>query len=366
MTGFAARLTAQLPARDFATYHPLCDSCAGELAVRLASTSFFKNNEFEGRFADGFTGIGAFAKPVLAYQPSGATRLELGVLGRLYFGQDRVGLTLPIFRVQQRLAPGLELVFGTLYGTLDHGLREPLYRFDRVYLDPLEYGLQFLLRRPRLRGDLWVDWRTFIERADPFQEEFDLGWVGDWAAVDAGAWRLRVPTQLLYRHKGGQVDRSPDPVLSVVNLAGGLALERRLPRGARLVVEPMAYRYLGLNLGERGVNARPFDEGWGAYAQARYEGPRLGGTLGYWRAERFIAPRGELLFLSVSESQPGFARARRELLTGKLSWRRQVSPGVRLVARAEAYLALGEAHFAHALGLYVLVDERFFVARLRR
>ena len=128
----------------FLTREFLCDSCNKDLNLRFESSSFFKNNEYESDFANGFTGIGVMFKPTLEYYFNKSTKLNFGAFGLKYSGLDGLSQLVPIYQIHHKVTNGFELVFGSLYGNLNHDLAEPLYRFDRYYLDNVEYGVQML------------------------------------------------------------------------------------------------------------------------------------------------------------------------------------------------------------------------------
>ena len=83
-----------LEAQDLATKlvgldHQLSSDNTGVLAVDADALAFFKNNEFDGEQATGYTLPGFWLQPRLSYQPLDNVRLEAGFHAAVYDGANK-------------------------------------------------------------------------------------------------------------------------------------------------------------------------------------------------------------------------------------------------------------------------------------
>jgi len=307
----AGKIQAQSPV--FQTYVPLYDSCSKTLSLRVESSSFFKNNEYFDNFAYGYTGLGFYVKPTLEYYFTPRIKVNAGVYLLKYSGRNNFSQVIPIFSVQYKMAKSLELIMGNIYGTANHQLAEPLFRYDRYFQNHIEYGFQLLLNTATIHSDLWLSWEHYIMVGDTAQEHLVAGSSSTFRIMpDRHGFSLSIPLQFLVAHKGGQLAPSPHkPLSTILNGLTGLKLTYHFSKESRISFEPQFLLYAGLNLPDQGeANAQPFKNGWGSYTTITYQYHRLHVMAGYWYAERFIAPHGEYLFQSVSEINPDFSQAK--------------------------------------------------------
>ncbi len=353
----------------FQTYVPLYDSCSKALSFRFESSFFFKNDEYFDNFAYGYTGLGVFAKPTLEYYFTPRIKVSAGVYLLKYSGRDHFTRVIPVFRVQYKMAKSLELVMGNIYGTVNHQLAEPLFRFDRYFQHHIEYGFQFLLNTATIHSDLWLSWEHYIMVGDTAQEHLLVGNSTIFKAIrDRKGFSLSIPFQLLIAHKGGQLEPPPHkPISTILNVLAGAKFAYSFGTENSIDFEPQFLLYDGLNLpGPGELNAEPFKNGWGSYTTLTYHYHGLHVMGGYWYAKRFIAPHGEYLFQSVSEMNPDFSQEKRELLTTKIWYSKTIYRSIKLEARAESYYDLMSRKLDYSYGLYIVMNENFFLAKYKK
>lgn len=355
---------SSIDAQTFSTKETVSDSFNREIHLSLESTSFFKNNEYFNDFTKGSTGIGFFIKPSIDYYLTPRTKLNAGVFLLKYSGMDNFAQAIPIFSVQHKLAKNLDLVFGSIYGTLNHKLEEPLFRFDEYYQNNVEYGLQFLYNTSIIESDLWLSWEKFIFKNSPFQEEFVIGNSTRIKVYQSNMLSLSIPFQTLIFHKGGQIDSSIDPIATIINGAAGLNLKYSLDKISRISLEPLFFLYQGWNLPESGINSQHFNSGKAIYLKLNYTNKHFSSMLGYWSSDKFIAPRGEYLFQSVSEWDGNFSQKRREVITSKIKISRAISKSFLISLKADTYYDILNKDFAYSYGLYIVIKESFFLKKI--
>jgi len=355
---------ATLEAQNFKTLELLKDSTSQAINIRLESVSFVKNNEFDSDFTDGFTGIGFTFKPTLEYWATQGTRINAGVFLQKYSGQDDFFKTIPIFTVQQKLTQDLDLVLGSIYGNLNHDLDEPLYRVDNFYQDNVEYGLQLLWQKPKIRSDFWIAWNQFILRGDSFQEQWTAGANVEYELLKYASLKLSIPFQTMLFHYGGEIDTSPDPVLSILNTKIGLRLTHTLSENTSWQFDQALYIYNGLNLPETGVHAQAFDQGYAIYLKAYLNHKNLAFNLAYWYADSFIAPMGEYLLLNQGEFGVTNAVDSKSFLNAGFRIHKDIKKNMRLEFDVRGYFDLDNQKFSHAMGLYFFMNDVFGIGKV--
>ncbi|HSM47280.1 MAG TPA: hypothetical protein VK872_05650, partial [Draconibacterium sp.] len=97
-----------------------------KLFLNIANANFINNNEFFGDFVDGYTLIGFHLTPELVYFPTKRVKLKAGAHLLKYYGLERFSSVIPVFSFQFALMPSLSMIFGSLYGTANHRIIEPV------------------------------------------------------------------------------------------------------------------------------------------------------------------------------------------------------------------------------------------------
>ncbi|MFO7922968.1 MAG: hypothetical protein R6U58_04680 [Bacteroidales bacterium] len=335
---------------------------SGSLFFRFGNATFINNKEFFNPYQPGYTLTGYFIRPQLEYYPGTRTKLLAGMHLLHYSGQGKYHQAIPVFTFHHRFSRGLQMVAGSLYGTLNHDLIEPLFAFDRVFTHHNESGLQFLVDNDFLEADVWLNWEKFIFTGSPFREEFIAGFSSKvLTGSSEGRFRVALPLQLLATHKGGQIDASGERLQTLVNFAAGVVMDWHVEGE---VIEMVGFR--GYMTGFKDLSKEfqyPYENGWGIYPNIFVKGRWLEGGVGYWRGNQFVAPRGEPLFQSVSPVNPDIAADHRELLTSKIIFNRNLLRGINMGVRFEVYYDLPAGQFDHSGGLHIVVDERFFITK---
>jgi len=340
------------------------DSIPHNLAIDFSSTWFFKNNEYSNNFTRGFTGIGYLMNPQLAYGLSERAELKVGAFLQHYSGRDNYSSVIPLFSLTQKLGNHTELIVGHIKGTLNHDLEEALFRFDRYYLNAVEYGIQLRSRSKPIRYDFWLNWQEFIEEGDAFQEAFQLGWTSDLRLTKTRV-SLYWPMQILVSHKGGEIDNSDEGVLSVFNLVSGLRAKLNLDKNRSLNIEPLYFYFTAPSVPSTGINALALENGHAVYLKLSYETKSFNAMAGYWKSKNFFAPGGESLFHNVSDYRSNFTQENRTLVNAKIAWNPRVFKKLDFSLRLDLYYDTEARHLAHSAGIYLVFNERFFLAHLQ-
>ncbi len=326
-----------------------------KLSVHVGGSGFFQNNEYFNDFQEGYTLTGYFLQPELEYYPAENIRLRGGIHLLQYSGSDSYAKAIPMFQFRYRLNDRATFIMGSLAGGLRHGLLQPLYKFERHFTGQPETGIQFLYGRKNIRTDTWINWEKFIEPGSYFQEVFTAGHSSAWTLTgNQDSYRLNIPLQVLFTHRGGQIDQSGKPVQTLGNLANGL--EFGLLTGKR--IREIGFRFYFLKYNDLSPAGQLlFESGHAFYPCFSLMTGTTQFLLGYWNATRFIAPRGEYMFQSVYYHNPVAGEASRELLTAGIQYHRILAEKVRINLRLGGWYDLVNRRFDYSMGVHLVFDE---------
>lgn len=351
-------------AQDYIGSKQLRDSSEQELYLRIENANFVRDRELYSNFTNGFVNLGFFVKPTLEYYLTRNTRINAGVYFLKFSGGDGFTQAIPILSVQQRLFKHLDLVMGSIYSTNSHDLDEPIFKMDNYYLHNIEYGVQFLFNSKIFDADLWLNWEQHIFEGDPFQEKFQLGFSSK-LKLGKNHFQVEVPLQLFTLHKGGQIDASPDPAISIFNGATGMHFIYNINKNNAIRLEPMLYSYKALRMPNTGAYENVWRNGEGYYLKLRYVNPYFQFMLAYWHGHKFVAPKGDFLFQSVSESDSTFSQEYRKLLNLKFIFNYPVSKYINIQLRTDEYYDLMTNKMNHSYSLFFIINQSFFISRIK-
>ena len=335
------------------------------LFFRVENLNFIKNNEYSGEFAKGETYIGYLATPKLVYYPSSDFRIEAGIRLQKYSGLSGYSESEPVFTIHYQTNDRLSFNLGSLNQEDNHHLHEALFEPERYFTDKAENGLQILYKSPFLKAETWINWEKFIFQNDPFNEVFSFGFVADLLLSNPESdYSLSIPMQILFTHRGGEIDASNKNKQTVRNLVAGFSFEKTIHNSR---FKNYGFEILHLQFRDNSsVKEFVFGEGSAFHF-------RLGGStqhsdikLGYWRGHKFNSARGSALFQSMSIVDNSYVKARREMFTGKYRIQKSIAKGILLGGQVDAYLDMNASHdFSYATSVFVRINGEFFLKKLK-
>jgi hypothetical protein len=368
---------AQLNNKALEFRQPVKPDQAGELQLGINAFGYQKNNEYFNDIAEGYTLFGYHLNPRLIYFPSSNVRIDAGVQVQKDFGSRRYSLLQPTFTIRYE-ENGMALLLGTLEGNLNHGYIEPLYDFERVITNRLENGLQFLLNKPGVKLDVWIDWQRYLRRMDPFQEEVAGG-----ASAELTLYRTPVsldspesspeietyiglPLQFTAQHRGGQIDVTDLPLVTLTNVAAGLVIRKNYSKKVlkALHFQPYVVGWKDFS----NTKGQPFEQGGGLYLNAGVDTKYQNVMLSYWRGNGYYSELGGKLFPSVSSNfkTPDYTQKNRQLLIVRFMHDLELTEGLTLTLRLEPYLDFDYPKLEFSNSLYLHFNSDFFLAKLKK
>ena len=347
--------SAQVAERVYRTDHRIDTARVRELRVELDNISFFKDNEYAGKFTKGYTLPGLWLQPKLVYYPSRNIQLEAGFHALIYHGANKYPSMayqdiavwkgdqyqkgvhiLPYFRARMTLSERWHIVLGNLYGAANHRLIEPLYNPElNLTADP-EMGLQVLYDSRPFDLDVWVNWQSFIFRQDVHQEAFTVGLSARVKYNDPSArFHFYSPVQALAQHRGGEIDTIyTHSVQTLMNGAVGAGVVwntgHPLFRRAEAEVDIAGYY-------QQAGQLWPFDSGYGVYARAAVDIRDFRVKASYWRCDDFISLFGSPFYGAVSMVEEGAVFRRPRMVHLGAEYSRRFARGFSIGVEVDVY-----------------------------
>jgi glycosyltransferase involved in cell wall biosynthesis len=334
------------------------------IGLHIEAMPYMRNTEYFNDIELGRTLFGYQLQPSVYIKPSHQYHLLVGVFARNDFGGKTAFTTvLPTFTLQLNIGQHNRFLFGTLEGALSHRLIEPLFDINAAIERRIENGFQFKREHEKGFYDVWINWEQFIERKDPFKERFTTGFnLAPRLLHTSNHTEIFVSTQFTAHHKGGQIDSDTGNMEMVLNGAAGFLAKRKLA-GAIKYVEGNIY-WVGFAEQTQSGNYA-YRNGYGIFANLSARIADLTFMLSYWNAQQFIAPRGTLIYQSVSIDKPELLMKNRELLFFRVLYQKKISEHLYVDARFEPLYDPIAAQLDYSYSVYFTYRHTFGVGRIR-
>lgn len=282
----------------FKYYEPFKRDSTGNFYLAIDNVNFFKNNEYKGDIATGYTLTGAWLRPKIVYYPGRKLRMEFGGHVLKYNGRDEYYNLSPWFNVHYQPTEKISVILGNLNSDFNHNLPEPIADPEMFLISRPEAGLQAKYISSRLNVDLWIDWQQFIQKGDPFEERFAFGAIANWKILEKDNSSLSFPLAFYGLHHGGEIDIAPELAKSFISVTPGLSFKKK--------ISDKTFKGWSLNT-NFSLSTYPKDsliteesKGWGFYLNGDID-TQLGGlTLAYWHGHQYNTPQGGPLYQNLS------------------------------------------------------------------
>jgi hypothetical protein len=330
----SATAKAQVDYPTFKSEIPINPADSQQLSFNLYNLNYINNTEWFGNIPLSGTLFGYQIIPEIEYQISPKLIIKGGLYLQKEFGRPHYTTIDPTFTIKYK-ARHSSFLLGTLEGNLNHGYIEPIYDYKLIINERLENGFQFKVDTKPYTHDFFINWRRAIHPGDDFKEEFDIGYVSKLNVINNKNFNLALPIQMLYSHKGGQVDSLHTPLQSLVNFAVGPSLTFKADHSLlkRIVFDNYYVNYKDIS----GEKLQAFNEGNGFLSHLLFDFKNVGIDLRYWNGQGYIGPRGMALFQSVSEKYPGLVEKHRELLIASFIYDKEIFKNVNFDFRIIPY-----------------------------
>ena len=358
------KATAQTNDPLESSFPTIMESDSNRLFFRFDNLNFIKNNEYFSDYARGYTTLGFILTPLLDYHPGPHSKISAGAHMLKYSGRSTFHKTAPVFSFQYAFTPHLDLIVGSLSNPLNHRLPEPIFDFERYFLEQNETGLQLIYQQKKIYADFWIAWEQFVLENEPFQEKFNIGLTTEIELLKKERLSLGLPANFLFRHQGGQINDSDDPLVSIFNGAWGLDFKVQFPAKPRIKnisIKSQFFKYEDLSV----TREQAYKDGHAFYTMFQVAFKRSTIMTGYWDAHEFIAPIGHPLYQSVSSSKPYIEGRDRHLWNTKLIFHQPLSKDIRIGLRTELFYDLDVGKFDYAYAFFLSFRRDYQLKRIQ-
>ncbi len=333
----------------------LNDSMQESVGISVYSNTFFKNNEYFDKIAEGYTLFGTQLRTELFYTLNKHVKLQAGVYARKDFGNDNFTKVAPVLSVKIQ-KNGYSVIMGTLEGNVAHQLAEPIYNYERLILNHLENGLQIKADRKKIWADTWINWEVQQYLNSTFQEQLSVGHSSKTTLYEnKKGWQIKLPVQFLVTHQGGQIDVDTNSLKTLANAATGIIIQYTNTNASAFIKSVTSENYVTYFNDLSPSKTLNFKEGSAMYANvnvtSKYD---IGVSAGYWSGMNYLAPRGGDLFKSEASiyGQKGYTEPNRNLLFLRLLYQRRIFDALNVDVRFEPYFDLNNDYFAYSYSVY--------------
>jgi hypothetical protein len=359
-------LIAQLDNSAFYDDNPIDSTQENQLNFKFHNLNFTKNNEYFNKIADGYTLFGTQFSPQLTYQPTKNIRLDVGVYMWKDYGNAKFSAIAPLFTFNYQ-KKGHRFLFGNLQGHMNHRYIEPLFDFERVMVNRLENGIQYLNTGKRHFLDVWINWERMLYKREDALEKVSGGISSHYDILKNEKWVLQIPFQTLLMHEAGQIDFSSRELISVINTAAGISLEYKVNEDGFLK-SLKADNYFTHFSDFSNVKEQPYKMGTGFYSNFTINTKYQNLMISYWQGNRFISMQGGQLYPSVSSNikNIGHTETQRQLLIFRFMHDFKLWENVYLTARFEPYYDFRNKFFEFSHGLYVNYKQTIGITKIKQ
>ncbi|WP_372639615.1 hypothetical protein [Ancylomarina sp.] len=357
-------LQAQQTNPFFCHYGKFKADAKEKLFFRFENLNFAKNDEYKGEFVKGATYIGYVATPKIVYYPADDLRIEAGIRLQKYSGLAEYPNSEPVFSVHYQASSSLSLILGTLNQDNNHYLHEALFEPERFFADRAENGLQALFKSERLDFDTWINWEQFIFQNDPFQEVFTFGLTAGLRLINLeSSHSLTIPLQVLFTHRGGEIDSSDSFKQTIGHFGTGLTYSKAFDNSFFKKINIEAFVFLFRD--NSSIKEFAYGKGKGFDFRIGAETKHSSLKLGYWIGDKFNSSRGSAFFQSMSVIDNNYIQKRREIVTAKYRIQKSIAKGIILGGQVDTYIDMSSSHdFSYATSLFVKINGEFFLKKL--
>ena len=357
-------MSAQLFPPAFYRNNELDSSLNNSISFRIENSNIFKNNEYFNDIIQGYTLIGWFINPKIIYYPAKNAKIEAGIHFLKYSGEDNFTSILPTLSFQYKINQSIDVILGTLYGSANHSMIEPIFRYEYFFTDNIENGLQFLFNTKRYKGDVWINWQEFIFKGDDKQEIFTMGISNRFFISNKESQhQISIPLQLLFVHQGGQINETNKKLITINNDAIGLSYEYRFSN--RFLEKIGAEQYYLIYNDMSGTNPFSYLLGYGIYSNIFAKAGDFYANASWWYGDHYISLRGHPVFQSKSTHYTNHYEKQRALLTGRIMYEKKVIKGLNIGTGLELYFDLYNYSTDYWYMFYINFNRDFFLKRLK-
>lgn len=277
---------------------------------------FYKDNEYIGYTAYGYTLPGVRLNPSISFQATKNLKFSVGFSALKYWGanvypaynyvsvpkysNDKTQKDfhyMPTFSVNWQINKNLNFIMGNIYHYSYHLLNEPLFNRELEYTEDNEEGLQLLYNGKFFKSDVWLNWQNFNFYDDVDREQFLFGFSSKIIPIDK-TFGFDIPLSFMWQHHGGELDTIDAPLDHWSNGNVGLDLFYKPNTKYLNKITASINYYFSKDLKN---NTWRFKSGYAFCPSIRLENKNNDLTFGYYSSEKMISFYGSAFFSNLAQ-----------------------------------------------------------------
>jgi hypothetical protein len=349
--------------QNYQTFEP---GNASKLFLRVENMNFVKNNEYKSCNTAGYTLLGTFFRPQVSYYYSKEIRLSLGINLLKYSGQHNFNEITPYLSAIYSPNKTHTIIFGNLNNNRNHGLEEYAYLSEKYYTNAPETGFQYIYNTEKFYIDTWLNWETFIERNDPYQEEFSYGFNSKANLIKIkNNGMISFPLSGLFKHTGGEIDKSDKPVSTIFYLSPGTEFTQKYHKYNFVKEFTLGFYYIALGNRLREERPGPMVTS-NFYTKASVKTQYGNLTLAYSLFDNYFNPNGLDIFWSVSSFDPDYHQKIRRLAIVKYCFKYNIDSDILIGGGIDNYIDINEHKYNFSTSIFLVINSNFFIKKFKR
>jgi len=319
-------------------------------AFGLGGLNYFKNNEFQEKHNPGETLFGTLLWAGYNLKLSKTALFTIGALCNIKYGSSAISQIplFPIIQLRYKLK-NTELIVGSIESNTKHNLQEAQINIENSFNQPLEYGLQYLLKNSWLNYDLWLNWRQMAIPQIAQQEIISFGQSASLILYENKIKNavLSIPISTLIYHKGGESLIVQKPIVNDFNgsIGGKLFL-------GKIGLEISNIIFLSHDFSP--VMTHTFKSGIAnqSYLKMAINKNQFLCVI-YYYAKEYFSPLASNLFLSENSNNPILTDRIRNFTMIRYQYKKElIAKKLSIDLRAEPIYHMESNKFAFSTGLY--------------
>lgn len=316
--------------------------------LHIESMNFLRNTEYFDIIEDGQTYFGLLLQLHASYQPYKNVLIKGGIQTQQDYGNNQLRSISPVFSVSI-FKDKWRHNFGMLQGTTNFGLIEPMYNIDRAITNRVENGIQSIYRNRHTTFTNWLVWFEPTYRLASNQEQFNTGFNWDKNILHNNTWSITFPLQATLVHRGGQINETPVPIYSRLNVSTGAKIGFKLSPKFSIRTE---HYYLHSEDFSPTIT-QPYKNGNASWHTLAFKYNKLELMFNYWAAREWQSPMGTHIYNNFNAFDIYKYRQIRHLLMGRILYYTKIKDNLQLDLRLEPFYDYEYKFFQYSYSVYL-------------
>lgn len=302
------------------------------IRLHFEALQFLRNTEYFDIIEDGQTYFGNLLQLHGTYMPYKNVMIKAGIQTRQDYGNSKFYQVSPVWNISI-FKHKWRYNFGQLNGTTNYGLIEPMYNIDNAITHRIENGIQSIYTNGDNTFNNWLVWNEPTYRKATNQEQFTTGVVTNKRLLKTKKLKFIWPFQGTLVHRGGQINETPTPIYSRINLASGIKCYWQINEHSSIRSE----NYYLYAFDVSPTITQPYKNGNAFWHTLAYKHRYFEAMVQHWNGFEYQSPIGTQIFNNFNFYEIEKYRQLRQMTMLRLMYFRKIKENLRLDLRLEPF-----------------------------